>query len=217
MSGVPVERLKAFMDVSSEDAKAYARWGASTFAKQQFRATTSNSVNPSAEPLSVDMPTELGPERSRVDIMAVTKRCHTIVLGRKAVYVRETSEDEIPARVIPYVPGVEVVDADAKETLGQHKSGDPCDEHRFEEGSSWSVTIEQRMATRSPKPSYVSKRPRCGFAIPSMGGGDDPKEEGPTAKDETSPSPPKAPRMAVSFDDPDGGDLPQVGQCEEDC
>eukprot|EP00971_Amphidinium_carterae_P290277 5763535-Amphidinium_carterae.1 len=59
MSGVPVERLKAFMDVSSEDAKAYARWGASTFAKQQFRATTSNSVNPSAEPLSMEMPTQI--------------------------------------------------------------------------------------------------------------------------------------------------------------
>eukprot|EP00971_Amphidinium_carterae_P068889 1364035-Amphidinium_carterae.1 len=50
MAHFSIERLKAFMDVSSKDAKAYARWGASTFAKQQFRVT-SNSILPGAEPI----------------------------------------------------------------------------------------------------------------------------------------------------------------------
>eukprot|EP00971_Amphidinium_carterae_P097642 1932277-Amphidinium_carterae.1 len=46
-----MDGFKNFLEVSAEDPKAYARWGASAFTKQQHRQLTTNTFLPGAEPL----------------------------------------------------------------------------------------------------------------------------------------------------------------------
>ena len=46
-----IASLKAYMDVSSEDARVYARWGASHFMKHQPRFICSNTFNNLEEPM----------------------------------------------------------------------------------------------------------------------------------------------------------------------
>eukprot|EP00971_Amphidinium_carterae_P266259 5281563-Amphidinium_carterae.1 len=120
MQQTPIERFKAFLDVSVEDSKAYARYGASSFQKHQLRLVTSNSLNRSAEPMAIDanamsdIPHEqfldmIKPSWEEganiVDIMACLKRAHAIIIGKNACYVCPANERECPVKVVPWVPG----------------------------------------------------------------------------------------------------------------
>ena len=52
MANETMMAMKAFLDVSGEDSRVYARWGAASFAKNQFRIACGNSFDASAESCS---------------------------------------------------------------------------------------------------------------------------------------------------------------------
>eukprot|EP00971_Amphidinium_carterae_P333585 6468380-Amphidinium_carterae.2 len=92
-----VDHLKSFFDVLAEDAKVYARWGASSFGKGQHRQACSNRWTKAAELRAIDMgehishevfmdilapnfPRDVDPE----DTVAVVKWANVIILGENA-------------------------------------------------------------------------------------------------------------------------------------
>eukprot|EP00971_Amphidinium_carterae_P062221 1231661-Amphidinium_carterae.1 len=146
--------LKAFFDVSAEDAKAWARWGASAFAKSQMRQACSNGYHAYAEPSDmelvdavelshaafVDMVTPtFGKSMHKEDLMAIFKRCNIIVLGVKAVYLRRACEDEVPVRIVKYVKDVELLGLPCRQELNKYKAGEDINQNIFERNLQWSL------------------------------------------------------------------------------
>ena len=95
--------LKAFFDVGCEDPKVYARWGASAFAKHQYRIACSNTFDGDADAttpgdvMDHDQFVRLiagtfSAGIKREDLMAIFKRVNVIVFGHLRVYVRKASE-----------------------------------------------------------------------------------------------------------------------------
>eukprot|EP00971_Amphidinium_carterae_P009070 179181-Amphidinium_carterae.1 len=118
-----VPRLKAFMDVSAEDAGVTTRYSGARLESNQLRQICSNSYDPDAAPPTYDVTTEMSHDSflniiknvfpkniSKVDLMACLKRCACIVICTSSAVVRLPEADKVNCRVIPFPPGVKKCD-----------------------------------------------------------------------------------------------------------
>ena len=106
--------LKAYFDLTCEDAKVYARWGASSFEPGQLRIACTNNFVADAEPdvaegdmiehtvfrniIGNTFDNTWDPE----DLMAVLKRVTMIVFGRKHAYLREANPRPVYVKCFSY-------------------------------------------------------------------------------------------------------------------
>ena len=115
MNSQSVTALKAFLDVSRTEGMVWARWGATKFAKHQFRAIADNKVMEDAEPgigertdgglgikpcHFVDMIRPCFPkDASRSDIDALLKRASWVVNTEASIYIRRAGVSSKVERV----------------------------------------------------------------------------------------------------------------------
>ena len=135
--------LKAFMDVSAEDAKVMARYTTSSFCKHQPRLLCTNTYNNAEEPdvfidpannndTVIDHDTFMRMLRVAFnsqaydeDIAALLKRCVMVIFGTKNVYLRLPSPAKVNAKVITYPPsGKDLLTAECKERFALYKAGE---------------------------------------------------------------------------------------------
>ena len=108
-----MEKLKAFLDVSEEEAMTYQRWGASKFVRNQFRIANANTYDSQAEATIPDMfqgdevdripkakfyeliEPALMKNTSKQDVGALLKRACFIVVSKKYVYVKKGAQDVV--------------------------------------------------------------------------------------------------------------------------
>eukprot|EP00971_Amphidinium_carterae_P008824 174095-Amphidinium_carterae.1 len=135
-----MDGLKNFMEVSSEAPKAYARWGAAAFAKQQHRQLTTNTYLPGAEPMKMMQ------NSNSVDIEALLKRANIVVLGKHQVYIRLAQLDfeAVDVPVVQYVHGVSLLASDRSE-LKKYREGVACSVTRLEAGIQWSIKFIKKV------------------------------------------------------------------------
>ena len=138
-----VASLKAYMDVSSEDARVYARWSASHFMKHQPRFICSNTFNNLEEPMvhtegfnqvNRTITHDLFMKMLRVafnnnaceaDIAALLKRSVVVLFGNNHVYLRKPSPDPIDVVVINYpASGRDLLAESCKDRFGRYKRGE---------------------------------------------------------------------------------------------
>eukprot|EP00972_Heterocapsa_arctica_P041938 6185457-Heterocapsa_arctica.AAC.1 len=103
LGSISIEDLKAFLEVS-ESGSGDARYSPAKFAKNEPRAVLTNECDLSGEPdtfrnsitseefFAMITKTFLGVPR--IHVMALLKRCVTIIAGHKALYLRLPSEHE---------------------------------------------------------------------------------------------------------------------------
>eukprot|EP00971_Amphidinium_carterae_P054598 1075707-Amphidinium_carterae.1 len=154
-----MDGLKNFMEVSSEDPKAYARWGAAAFAKQQHRQLTTNTYLPGAEPMKIDAGKAITHEQfvelispsfannsNSVDIEALLKRANIVVLGKHQVYIRlaQLEFEAVDVPVVQYVHGVSLLASDKSE-LKKYREGVACSDTRLEAGIQWSLKFIKKV------------------------------------------------------------------------
>ena len=155
-----IATLKAFMDVSAEDAKAMARWTASSFCKHQPRILCTNTFNNLEEPDMHIEPFNNNPtiDHDRFmamirvafnnnayeeDIAALLKRCMIVLFGNRFVYVRRPTADKINVKVVKY-PNTDkdLLTAECKPRFGMYKQGD--DMTAPPEDFRWSTTFVRK-------------------------------------------------------------------------
>eukprot|EP00971_Amphidinium_carterae_P151671 3006411-Amphidinium_carterae.1 len=64
---------------------------------------------------------------------------HTVVVGKRAVYMRATNDAKCLVKVIAYVPRVQIADERARPRLGLCKKGTKYNEDAFYAGTRWSI------------------------------------------------------------------------------
>ena len=155
-----IATLKAFMYVSAEDAKAMARWTASSFCKHQPRILCTNTFNNMEEPDTHIEPFNPNPtiDHDRLmsmirvafnnnayeeDIAALLKRCMIVLFGAKHVYVRRPTTDKINVKVIKYPnTGKDLLTSNCKDRFGLYKQGE--DVTASPEDFRWSTTFVRK-------------------------------------------------------------------------
>ena len=108
-----IEKLKAFLDVSEEEAMTYQRWGASKFVRNQFRVANANAYDEGVErDLPIMYPTDefdniakdkfynliepaLMKNTSKPDVDALLKRATFIVVSKNFIYVKRAAQEEV--------------------------------------------------------------------------------------------------------------------------
>eukprot|EP00971_Amphidinium_carterae_P220757 4382634-Amphidinium_carterae.1 len=150
-----VPRLKAFLDVSAEDAGVSTRYSSARLVSHQLRQLCSNSYDPDAEPPAYDITSEMTHESfinrvkdvfpkslNKVDLMACLKRCKCSVIGAKQAVVRLPHPDKVRCRVMPFPPDVSNTDLMLSESVrdklkaykGRNDKNTPSS---FDEGMNW--------------------------------------------------------------------------------
>eukprot|EP00971_Amphidinium_carterae_P122536 2426145-Amphidinium_carterae.1 len=145
--------MKAFADVSAEDAKCMARYTARSFQRHQPRFICSNAFDGSIEPHltggTLDLPKFMEllspcfPPNSNVeDVKAVLKRSNVVIFGNHQVLLRVADSKglDLPAKVVHYVDGVkDLLSPDVKPRFSAYKDGKPWE--RPEEDVEWSINF----------------------------------------------------------------------------
>ena len=153
--------LKAFMDVSAEDAKVMVRYTTSSFAKHQPRLLCTNTFENAEEPdvfmdpsstsdVTIDHDTFMRMIRVAFnnqaydeDIAALLKRCTMVIFGARHVYLRLPSPDKVHAKVISYpLSGRDLLTQECKERFGMYKSGQSIQAPATD--LAWSTTFVQK-------------------------------------------------------------------------
>ena len=153
--------LKAFMDVSAEDAKVMVRYTTSSFCKHQPRLLCTNTFDNASEPevfvdpvnghdTKIDHDTFMRMLRVAFngqaydeDIAALLKRCSMVIFGSRYVYLRPPSPGKIEATVISYpLSGRDLLTQDCKDRFGLYKRGQAVQAPAAD--LAWSTTFVQK-------------------------------------------------------------------------
>ena len=160
--------LKAFMDVSAEDAKVFARWSASSFCKHQPRIICTNTFNNLEEPEfahdkfglvnnTITHDTFLKMLRIAFnnnacdeDIAALLKRSVVVLFGNHHVFLRLPSAGTSTAMVINYPPeGKDLLTESCKDRFAIYKQGGHVEAPHAD--TEWSLRLVQ-LALRDSVP-----------------------------------------------------------------
>ena len=153
--------LKAFMDVSAEDAKVMVRYTTSSFCKHQPRLLCTNTFDNASEPdvfvdpvnghdTKIDHDTfmrmlrvALNGQAYDEDIAALLKRCSMVIFGSRYVYLRPPSPGKIEASVISYpLSGRDLLTQECKDRFGLYKRGQAVQASAAD--LAWSTTFVQK-------------------------------------------------------------------------
>lgn len=153
-----MDDLKAYHDMTDEDAQAWARWGGSKFEMNQLRVSGANPIDENAEThpkcstgammshecfLKLIKPS-IHPDASDDDVMAVLKRASVVVATDAWIYVRLHGAEpcDVPRFMYPGQQEHEKVflASECKAVYQAYKKGSRDTPGNYDEDMAWSLT-----------------------------------------------------------------------------